>query len=80
MIESHTDPRGSSAYNRAVSQARADGLKGALVKEGVPEGRLEAVGEGRAGGVVQKLIPGATRSSCPEETGRTADRCLGCAR
>jgi outer membrane protein OmpA-like peptidoglycan-associated protein len=45
-IEGHTDSRGSSSYNEALSQRRADAVYHALVSRGVDSARIQAVGRG----------------------------------
>lgn len=45
-IEGFTDISGSPATNKKLSQLRANSVKDALVKRGVPENRLQAVGRG----------------------------------
>jgi outer membrane protein OmpA-like peptidoglycan-associated protein len=45
-IEGHTDSRGSSSYNDALSQRRADAVYHALVRRGVDSARIDAVGRG----------------------------------
>ena len=42
----HTDSRGSGAYNKKVSQARADAVLTYLKGKGLPRARLTAVGYG----------------------------------
>ena len=46
VIEGHTDSRGGSEMNRALSQERAASVRSALVRLGVEPGRLSAVGYG----------------------------------
>ncbi len=45
-VEGHTDDRGKYAYNKKLSQGRADAVKQYLVGRGVPDSRLRAVGYG----------------------------------
>jgi len=45
-IEGHTDSVGSDARNLKLSQARAESVQSALIREGIDPGRLEAVGFG----------------------------------
>jgi outer membrane protein OmpA-like peptidoglycan-associated protein len=45
-IEGHTDSRGSSSYNDALSQRRAEAVYHALVRRGVDSARIDAVGRG----------------------------------
>jgi peptidoglycan-associated lipoprotein len=45
-IEGHTDERGSSEYNLALGQRRAQAVVDALRAYGVPTGRIEAVSFG----------------------------------
>jgi outer membrane protein OmpA-like peptidoglycan-associated protein len=45
-IEGHTDSVGGDAYNMKLSQARADSVKNALIKQGIDPDRMESVGFG----------------------------------
>jgi len=45
-IEGHTDSDGKDAYNKKLSQQRADSVKAFLVTAGIDETKLEAVGYG----------------------------------
>jgi OmpA-OmpF porin, OOP family len=45
-IEGHTDDKGNEAYNKKLSQDRAEAVQRYLTQKGVAEGRLEAVGFG----------------------------------
>ncbi len=46
VIEGHCDPRGTDEYNLALSDRRAAGVKGYLVKLGVDVGRLSVFPKG----------------------------------
>jgi outer membrane protein OmpA-like peptidoglycan-associated protein len=46
MLDGHTDPRGTDAYNVALSQRRADAVRDALVQAGVPAERITTVASG----------------------------------
>lgn len=45
-IDSHADIRGTSAYNQALSQRRADAAKDVLVGNGVSSSRIDIVAHG----------------------------------
>ena len=49
----HTDTSGTPAYNMALSLRRANAVKDALVKEGVPATAIAVVGRGEQGLLVQ---------------------------
>ena len=55
----HTDTSGPEAYNMALSLRRANTVKDALVREGVPATAIAVVGRGEAGPA------GADRRRCP---------------
>lgn len=46
LIEGFTDSTGAASYNLQLSQARADSVRHALVREGVPSGRIQTLGLG----------------------------------
>lgn len=56
-LEGNTDERGSSEYNLALGQKRAEAVRKALVILGVPEARIEAVSFGKE----------KPKADCPEE-------------
>ena len=45
-LEGHTDSRGADAYNQALSERRAQSVRGYLIGAGIDGGLLEAVGFG----------------------------------
>jgi outer membrane protein OmpA-like peptidoglycan-associated protein len=45
-VAGHTDATGSTEYNQALSQQRADAVRDALIEQGVDPARLRAVGYG----------------------------------
>ena len=59
-VTGHTDRLGSQAYNQGLSQKRADAVKRYLVRHGVADGRLIAIGRGESNPVV----------SCPDSMKR----------
>lgn len=48
LIEGFTDSTGADAYNLQLSQARADSVRHALIREGVEPGRIQSLGLGEA--------------------------------
>jgi outer membrane protein OmpA-like peptidoglycan-associated protein len=48
MIEGHTDSRGEDAYNRQLSERRADAVRDALLDRNVEQQRIRTVGLGEA--------------------------------
>ena len=47
-LEGWTDSIGSDAYNKKLSQNRANAVKNYLVEQGVPAANIEAVGMGKS--------------------------------
>jgi outer membrane protein OmpA-like peptidoglycan-associated protein len=45
-VSGHTDTSGSAAHNQALSEKRAAAIKRELVRKGVPDGEVVAVGRG----------------------------------
>jgi len=62
-IRAHTDSRGSSAYNEALSQKRAVATKEALINLGIDETRLQVVWLGES-----ETINGCTDKNVCEES------------
>jgi len=52
-VTGHTDRAGSEQYNQALSVRRANAVKDALVREGVPADAIVVVGRGES----QPLVP-----------------------
>ena len=61
-LSSHTDCRGNSAYNRVLSQARADAALKYILKMGISVNRIEAIGYGEEK-PLNRCIDGV---DCPE--------------
>lgn len=57
LIEGFTDSTGADSYNLTLSQARADAVRRALVREGVASSRIETVGLGEAHPVSDNNTP-----------------------
>jgi peptidoglycan-associated lipoprotein len=63
-LEGNADERGSTEYNLALGQKRAEAVRHAMALLGVPEGSMEAVSYGK-----EKL-----RAKCHEEKCWAEDR------
>jgi outer membrane protein OmpA-like peptidoglycan-associated protein len=62
-VEGHTDDRGNDAYNKKLSQARAESVQKYLIERGVATNRLEAVGYGEEKPIGDnKTEPGRTQN------------------
>jgi len=46
VVEGHTDDTGSAAYNKKLSQKRADAVKDYLIEHGFPADKITAIGYG----------------------------------
>ena len=53
MLAGHTDTSGPEAYNMALSLRRANAVKNALVREGVPAAAIAVIGRGEQGLLVK---------------------------
>ncbi len=67
ILEGHADPRGSAAFNQALSQRRVDRVRSFLVQNGVPDGNIQT----KAYGAQRQLTPAEVRSSVEQNTGLT---------
>ena len=47
VIEGHTDSIGGDAYNKKLSERRAEAVKRYLVRQGIDAGRIRTVGHGK---------------------------------
>jgi len=79
-VEGFADPAGSAAYNRGLSQDRADNVLDYLVNAGLDRTSLRAVGYGESRQVVQgaeRDMPGAQSNRRVVFVVETADRAGG---
>ncbi|MUH35628.1 flagellar motor protein MotB [Zobellia amurskyensis] len=70
-IGTHTDIRGTSEFNRNLSQKRADSAKEFMVKNGIAKERVIAKGYGES----QPIVKCETVESCTEEDHEWNRRC-----
>lgn len=68
-VEGHTDSRGTDAYNRRLSDARADSVRKALAAKGVSNA-IEARGHGSA----KPVVPNTTKDGKDNPDGRRRNR------
>jgi len=59
IIEGHTDSDGERAYNKWLSQKRANAVKRYLISKGVEKSRLKAIGYGES----RPLVPNISREA-----------------
>jgi len=57
LVEGHTDSVGSGASNILLSKQRAQAVRDFLVKEGIAEQQIQAVGKGKAEPVASNADP-----------------------
>ncbi len=84
-IEAHTDSRGSAAYNKRMSQERAEAIRRYLVGKGIPGARLVAVGYGEerpidtnmtaAGRANNRRVELLVKARCPAGQVFAGDKC-----
>jgi peptidoglycan-associated lipoprotein len=65
-VEGFADPAGSAAYNRRLSQKRAEAVREELIRRGVLAGQVRAVGYGSE----RPVVPGAAGSATGAELNR----------
>ena len=70
-IGTHTDIRGNSAYNKELSQKRADSARDFLIKNGIGPDRVIAKGYGET----QPMVKCKTEADCSEEDHEWNRRC-----
>jgi outer membrane protein OmpA-like peptidoglycan-associated protein len=63
-VEGHTDDRGNDAYNKKLSQSRAESVQKYLIERGVAANRLQALGHGEENPIADNKT----------EAGRTQNR------
>jgi len=56
-VEGHTDSYGSDAYNQKLSERRAHSVKKYIIQRGVPEDKVDAIGQGE----VKPIADNATK-------------------
>jgi len=77
QIYSHTDGKGTDAYNKNLSQQRAESVVDYLVRNGVDRSRLSAKGMGKSSPVaVEKTASGKDIPEARQENRRTTFRIL----
>lgn len=69
-IEGHTDSMGDDAYNKRLSEQRAEAVRAYLVTQGVAESRVRTIGLGE----LRPVAPNATADGADDEAGRQRNR------
>ena len=57
QVIGHTDNEGEASYNQTLSERRANAVADVLMAEGVPFGRIDAIGRGESQPVPSNLTP-----------------------
>jgi outer membrane protein OmpA-like peptidoglycan-associated protein len=74
QLESHTDSRGNSSYNKELSQERAQTCVDYLISRGVPRDRLVAVGHGKERLLISDADIAKMRTEDEKERAHQANR------
>ncbi|RYG95234.1 MAG: OmpA family protein [Alphaproteobacteria bacterium] len=69
-IEGHTDAKGDDAYNKRLSQDRAEAVREYLVAKGIDKARLRTIGLGE----LRPVAPNAKSDGSDDEKGRQSNR------
>lgn len=69
-IEGHTDAKGDDAYNKRLSQARAEAVREFLVGKDIDKARLRTIGLGE----LRPVAPNAKSDGSDDEQGRQKNR------
>ena len=57
IVEGHTDSKGTDAYNRDLSQRRADAVRDYLVQRGYPASHIQSRGQGEGSPIANNASP-----------------------
>lgn len=69
-IEGHTDAKGDDAYNKRLSEERAEAVQAYLVDKGIDAGRFRTIGLGE----LRPVAPNAQADGSDDEAGRQRNR------
>jgi outer membrane protein OmpA-like peptidoglycan-associated protein len=79
ILQAHADQRGSVEFNKALSQRRADRVKGYLVEHGIPADRIQTEALGKEHNLTDKEVKDLTAQNpniTPEERKRVDSNIL----